>query len=144
MIPTCPHLTSAANPACVAYPKSDYKNYPEFETATFSVAELRDLETEGACLKAPDPRSIPKNGKTTVLIHGLQFKVFEEGSGALGSSVDTRDYRAFHEGKCYELVTAVTFVSTGLEEPYKHLSKSDWKKLDTSLWQVAETFRLLK
>ena len=143
-IPVCPQPQEAASTACVAYPKSRYKTYPEFEAAAFSVGEMTELKTEQQCLGVSDALSTPKKGKTTVMIHGVRFKIFEEGGSAAGSSMDGRAYHAFHDGKCYELGTRAAFISTGLEEPIKHLSKSDWKQLDESLWQVAQSFRFLK
>jgi hypothetical protein len=95
-------------------------------------------------LKLSDALGVPQNGKTTVVINGTSFKVFDEDGAAAGSGLDGRAYHAFHGGKCYELATRAAFGSTGLEEPIKHLTKSDWKKLDKSLWQVAQSFRFLK
>ena len=144
MIPVCLGSENTANVACVAYPKARYKDYPEFEAAAFSVAQLQDFTTEKDCLKLSDALVLPQKSKTSVVIHGVSFKVFEQGGSAGGSSLSGRVYHAFHDGKCYELATGVGFISTGLEEPIKHLTKSDWKKIDKSLWQVAQSFRFLK
>jgi hypothetical protein len=144
MIPVCPQPEKTANAACVAYPKARYREYPEFEAAAFSVAQLQEFTTEEDCLKVSDALVLPQNSKRTVVIHGVSFKVFEEGESAGGSSLSGRAYHAFHDGKCYELATGVGFISTGLEEPIKHLTKSDRKKIDKSLWQVAQSFRFLK
>ena len=144
MIPLCPRRENTANAACVAYPRDRYKDFREFEAAIFSAAVLLDRKTEESCLKGWDPTPNAQKGNATVVIHGTRFKVFEDGFSAAGTTADTHIYLAFHKGECYELVTGVDFVSTGLEEPYKHLSKSDWERLDKTLWQVAETFRFLK
>ena len=143
-IPVCPQPEQTAKAVCVAYPKARYKEYPEFEAAAFSVAELNGSKTEKECLQVSDALRVPLSGKKTVVINGVSFAVFEEGGSAAGSSMDGRAYHAFHAGKCYELGTRTAFVSTGLDEPIKHLSKADWKGLDKSLWQVAASFRFLK
>ncbi len=144
MMPVCPQPEKTANVACVAYPKARYKEYPEFEAAAFSVAQLQDLTTEKDCLKLSDAPGVPQDGKRTVVINGISFKVFDEDGAAAGSGFDGRAYHAFHGGQCYELATGAAFGGTGLEEPIKHLTKSDWKKLDESLWQVAASFKFLK
>jgi hypothetical protein len=124
MIPVCPQPEETDNAVCFAYPKARYKEYPELEVS--------------------DALSVPQSGKKTVVIHGVSFTVFEEGGSAAGSSIDGNIYHVFHHGKCYELGTRFAFISSGLAEPIKHLSKADWKRLDNSLWQVAQSFKFLK
>jgi len=144
-IPVCPFSQNATNLACVAYPKSRYKDYPTYGAAAFSAVEMQDFKTEEDCLKVSDALSLPQDGKKTVVIHGVSFKAFDQDGAGMSHDLDGNVYRTFHSGKCYELATRITTTNPGVfDEPVKQLSNDDLKKLHKSLWQVAQSFRFLK
>jgi len=64
--------------ACFAYPKTKYKDFPSFEAAAFSVAEITAATTRNVCLSgSPDWVIDPRGSGRTVAINGVNFKNFE-------------------------------------------------------------------
>jgi len=129
--------------ACFAYDKNRVKNYPEFEAATFSVAEIADAASEHDCLSIGhgleygNPRNLP-----TTTIHGATFTIMDFSEGGMGHGLEANAYRRFYGGKCYQLTVRIATVSSGsFSEKFKEEKLMDVRE---RLGQALNSFRLIK
>lgn len=129
--------------ACFAYDKNRVKNYPEFEAATFSVAEIADAASEHDCLSIGhgleygNPRNLP-----TTTIHGATFTIMDFSEGGMGHGLEANAYRRFYGGKCYQLTVRIATVSSGsFSEKFKEEKLMDVRE---RLGQALNSFRFIK
>ncbi len=129
--------------ACFAYDKNRVKNYPEFEAATFSVAEIADAASEHDCLSIGhgleygNPRNLP-----TTTIHGATFTIMDFSEGGMGHGLEAKAYRRFYGGKCYQLTVRIATVSSGsFSEKFKEEKLMDVRE---RLGQALNSFRFIK
>jgi hypothetical protein len=94
--------------ACFAYPNERFKDKPSFVAATFFVSEIQAAKTERICLKG-SPNWFVINSKGTTTINHVAFKTFEIGDNWMSGGQSGPAYRTFHNGKCYELVSKLSF-----------------------------------
>lgn len=131
---------------CLAYPESEFKDYPTFEAATFSVAVIETARTEGDCFSQllDDPFDKP-GGAKIARINGVKFRIFQTFVSAMNQGVESRLYRSFHRGSCYQLSVRSETVPAELFDPgVKELSKKDWAEVNGKLEECLRSFRFLK
>ena len=123
--------------ACFAYPRNSFTNTPVFEAATFSVEIVDHRATRKSCLTA-DPDVDEERSETTT-INGVSFAVFRFEEGGMNQSVEGHAYRAFRNGKCYQLGInqASAVFDPSVREP-------DWNQVKHTLEQALKSFRFLK
>jgi hypothetical protein len=133
--------------ACFAYPKTKYKDFPSFEAAAFSVAEITAATTRNVCLSgSPDWVIDPRGSGRTVAINGVNFKKFEiDGVGA-GNILDGYVYRSFHRNKCYELGIRLAWSNPANYDPgtIKRFTEADWEEVYGRLQRALQSFQFLK
>ncbi len=131
---------------CFAYPKAKFKDYPTFEAATFSVAEVKRAVTEKECLSgAPDWVIVPHESGKTADINHVKFRVFEIDGVGGGHSLDGHVYRNFHRNTCYELSIRMASMSPGiLDGPVKEFTQKDWNEVNSQLKRALDSFSFLK
>jgi hypothetical protein len=129
--------------ACFAYTRDKFTNTESFEAATFSVEVLNQAATEKDCLTKPSDEIFV--GRGNVKIQGVTFAVFEFREGGISQGVGGHIYRAFHQGKCYQLgINEVTATAQTFDPPARELTKDDWRQVEGSLEQARDSFRFLK
>lgn len=128
--------------ACFGYPKERFKDKPTFIAATFFVAEIDDAKTEQTCLAGSQDRKLA--GSTT--INGVSFVVFDGGEkNWLGGSQSGPVFRAFHDGKCFELGLQTAMKHGGYDpEVLKSFTKEDDDEVKGWLKQALNSFRFTK
>jgi hypothetical protein len=131
---------------CLAYPKSAFKNYPTFEAATFSVAELRAVGTEKSCLDgSQDWANIMREKAKPVTINGIVFESFKLSEGGMGHGLSIEVYRNFHQGQCYQLSISVASHSAAVyDPPVKDVPSNMWDEVDAQLRLCLNSFQFLK
>lgn len=74
-----------------------------FDNAAFSVHVLSKLKTEDKCLALGNG----EEADGTATIGGTPYKKFASGDAAMGHQLSGENYRAFRNGNCFQLSTAV-------------------------------------
>lgn len=131
---------------CLAYPRSRFKESPTFEAATFSVAEIMNINTEKECLGgSPDWVIDPHGSGKTRSINGVNFKVFQVSDAGMSQSLVAHVYRTIHENKCYELSIRMAMASSGAFDPgtIKEFTKKDSDEVEGCLRESLKSFRFL-
>ena len=131
---------------CFAYPKSRFKESPTFEAGTFSVAEVKKINTEKECLVgSPDWVVDPHGNGKTESINGVKFKVFQLSDAGMNQSLVAHVYRTVHKNRCYELSIRMAMASSGAFDPgtIKEFTKKDWNEVDGHLRESLKSFRFL-
>ena len=128
--------------ACFGYPKERFKDKPTFIAATFFVAEVDNAKTEKICLEGSQDWKAA--GSATV--NGVSFVVF---GGAeknwLGGSQGGPIFRAFHDGKCFELGLQIAMEHGGHDpEVRNRFTKQDDDEVKSRLRQALDSFRFTK
>ena len=146
--PVCdePGIQDGATLVCVAYSKAKFKDYPTFNAATFSVAEVKRAVTEKECLSGssdwglgPGVRGKPVN------INHVKFKLFEINDAGIGHSLNGHIYRTFHGNQCYQLSIRIASTSSHVfDRPVKELTQKDWSEVNGRMKQALDSFRFLK
>ena len=138
--------------ACVFYPQEKYKD-SNFQAAALQVGELRDKTSMAACSTPQIPEAtfpdvarpefeVPSTDRIR-LINGLTFVHGVTGGAGLGHELNTDLYRAFHNGKCYELDINITW--TGSVPPGKReFTKKDSQRVFRDLQKVLDSFTFLQ
>jgi hypothetical protein len=122
--------------ACFAYDKNRMKDYPEFEAATFSVAEISDAPSQDDCLRIEPGWKYMNPGKLrTTTIRGATFTIINFGEGGMGHGLEATAYRRFYRGECYQLTVRIAMVSSGsFSEKFKEEKLVDVREhLDRAL-----------
>ena len=143
-IPVCEDPSVAI--ACFAYPKSAFQDYPTFEAAAFSVAEVKKADTEKSCLDgSPDWENVVRRRANKKNMNGITFKWFEIGDAATGHSHNMEVYRNFHNGQCYQLSISISSHSgAAYDPPVKDISAKMRAGVIGRLRHCINTFRFLK
>lgn len=125
--------------ACVAYPRARYEGYT-FEGAAFSVNEHPEADTETKCL-ASMPPPVRKES-----IQGVEFQGGHDSSAAAGHGLEEDSYRAFHDGRCYELDIRIAMSSIGGYVPgtIKEFTEKHQQEVRAYLAKVKSSFVFLK
>lgn len=146
--PVCddPGSEGSTTLVCFAFPKAEFKDYPSFDAATFSVAEIREAITEYECLSGnPDWVIDPRGSGTTTRINHVKFKVFDTDGVGSGHSLDGHVYRNFHRNTCYELSIRTAATNPRMfEGPAKEFTEKNWKEVSSKLKQSLDSFQFLK
>ncbi len=131
--------------ACFAYPNERFKDKPLFVAATFYVSEIQSTKTEGVCLSGSPDWLVLNSKRGTTTINHVAFKTFEIGDNWLSGGQAGPAYRAFHNGKCYELGIQ-TSTSRAVFDPgtVKEFTKKDWAEVEGRLRQALDSFVFLK
>jgi hypothetical protein len=87
--------------ACFAYPKSEFKNKPEFDAAAFFVARLPAETTAQACLEPAKDWQVHKTENAT--IGSVSGRLFHTRDQWMNGHQEGNVYRVFHGGVCYQL-----------------------------------------
>jgi hypothetical protein len=128
---------------CFAYPLA----FERFGVAVaFSVSEITKATTEKECLsRSPDWTHDPPENGEPVTINNARFQLFHTSDLGTGHVAAGREYRTFHEGKCYELSIRSTWSDHGADdEPAKDITRKDWEKLNAPLDRALNSFSFLK
>lgn len=128
--------------ACFGYPKERFKDKPTFIAATFFVAEIDNARTEKICLEGSQYWKVA--GSTT--INGVSFIVFESGEkNWFGGSQVGPTFRAFHDGKCFELgLRIATEHGRHAPEAPNRFTTQDDDEVKSLLKQALDSFRFTK
>jgi hypothetical protein len=131
---------------CFAYPATEFKDYPTFEAATFSVAMIETARTERQCFSELLDEAIDKPGTAKFArISGVRFRVFQTFGAAMNQGVKGHLYRRYHRGSCYQLAINIETASAGVFDPgVKELSQKDWAEVNGRLEECLQSFRFLK
>jgi hypothetical protein len=130
--------------ACFAYDKNRMKDYPKFEAARFSVAEIADAASQDGCLSVEHGWKYENPGKLrTTTIHGATFTIIDFSEGGMGNGLEATAYRRFYGGKCYQLTVRIATVSPASISELKFKEK---KLMDVRehLGQALNSFRFMK
>jgi hypothetical protein len=129
---------------CLVYPDEKFKNVVDFVAATFYVSAIQSARTEGECLKG-SPHWLVIGSKGIVTINQVQFQAFEIADNWTNHSESGPAYRAFHNGKCYELGIQ-TVMSRADYDPRteRRSTKKDWSEVEGRLRQALNSFEFLK
>ncbi len=115
-----------------------------FEAATFSVAEVKRIETFTACLAGFERWNTTGPSESRV-INKIDYRAFETGDAAMMQQLSARRYRTFHNGKCYQLNVAFALANPAVfDPPAREFSKDDWNAVSHALEQARDSFRFLK
>ncbi|HET9408524.1 MAG TPA: hypothetical protein VFO39_14880 [Candidatus Sulfotelmatobacter sp.] len=129
--------------ACFAYPRNEFTDTPAFEAAAFSVSIIEKL-SEKECLEGSRNWTIVRRAKTAT-IQGRQFKLFETEGAATSHGMRTEVYRTVHDGRCYQLATAVAVTNPDVfDPPARKLTELDRNEVNGRLKQALESFRFLR
>lgn len=147
--PVCddPGSQGSSTLVCFAYPKAKFKDYPTFEAATFSVAEVKRAVTEKECLSgSPDWVIVTHgSGKKTANINHVKFRVFEVDGVGLGHSLYGHVYRNFHRNTCYELsIRMASTIPGNFDGPVKEFTQKGWNEVNGQLKRALDSFSFLK
>jgi hypothetical protein len=113
-----------------------------FEAAAFSVNELKKVVAESECMKVDEPP--PHMGKTkNETVNGVMFKVVKTDGVAAGNYLDGYVYRAFHDGKCYELDMRIALSNIANYEPGT-VKNFDLEKVKRTLKAVVDSFTFVR
>jgi hypothetical protein len=128
---------------CITYPHDAFPD-SDLVSATFSLRAVPEEHDASACLKQWTRRDYPT--PTSRKIAGVIFKAIHRDGVASGVAADTYEYRAFHNGTCYELHVSTAYVNPEMADPgvIKPLPQSVRRKIDASLDQTLNSFRFLK
>lgn len=112
---------------CFAYPAVEFKDYPTFEAATFSVAVIETARTERQCFSELLDEALDKPGTANFTrINSVRFRVFQTGGRAMNQYVESHLYRSYHRGGCYQLSIRTETASAAVFDPgFKELTKKD-------------------
>jgi hypothetical protein len=151
-IPVC-HADSTA---CVMYPSGKYEG-TNFGAAAFEAGEIVEANTEQKCLTfealqiVRDSDRGPRQeyvltARPIEKINGIAFRVGRRGGAALGHLDENRFYRTFHNGRCYELSTNITWTSWAAFPPgtVKRFTEKDEKQVFQTLKQILDSFELVR
>jgi hypothetical protein len=129
--------------ACFLYPSDEYQGY-NFSWASFSVAALRDLNSEPKCLTEVDRNTCrsPHPERHS----GMKFEAAQCGEGGLGHHAEHEIYRTYRHGTCYELsinveTTEFTNYPPGTAQKF---SENDRQSVLRALRTSLETFAFRK
>jgi len=129
--------------ACFAYDKNKLKDFPEFEAATFSVAEISDATTRDDCLNIREGWRYENPGKLpTTTIHGATFTIMNFGEGGMSQGLEAKAYRSFREGTCYQLSVRIATVYLGATA--KSVREQKLRDVRERLNQALYSFEFLK
>lgn len=147
-IPVCDERGDPANNTlvCFAFPATEFKDYPMFEAATFSLAVIETARTERNCFTQLLDEAIDKPGTVKFMrINGVKFREFQTFVSAMNQGVKGHLYRSFHGGSCYQLSVRTETVPADLFDPgVKELSQKDWANVNGHLEECLKSFRFLK
>lgn len=134
-IPVCDPLHALV---CFPYDPPAYEG-TNFESASFAIHLRDDLETEAECL-AVQPA---ETAEGAVMLGETVFSSFSFGDAATSHRLDGRNYRAFHEGDCYELATRVATTVFEVWEPgsIREFTLSDAADVRAELEKILKSFR---
>ena len=153
MIPTCDDDAIV----CVAYPDKEFGE-TTFQGEAFEVREIHTsigTQTPDICVTPYPPKystgvseypeymiSAKEPARTiggVLFVHGIK------GDAAMSHSSSVDVYRAFHNGRCWELAVSQTFVNGQVfDPPRRDLTREQQKKVDASMNEILESFRFVK
>lgn len=160
-IPVCdnnfPRDSDSSLLACVVYPKQKYRG-TNFEAAAFQASALANATTATECLTPPQTTESSAPGARTYsafriastnparVIHGVRFLHGVAVGTGLGHSIASDLYRAFHNGKCYELTINITQseFANFPEGAVREFTAKDSQDVFRSLQDVLDSFRFLQ
>ena len=144
-MPMCGPVWSAAaeTPICVAYPSSKIPEGTYFLGAAFSVSEISGVSSKADC-ESFAPNAAYAGTKQRVRdINGEQFTWISLNGAAMGRRTDTRAYRAFHDGRCFEAdIVLNSLLGTGYDPGT--LKEFDTAPVKGLLSDTLESFRFTK
>ncbi|HEX4021045.1 MAG TPA: hypothetical protein VHX63_07875 [Acidobacteriaceae bacterium] len=132
--------------ACLAYPKARFPDYPAFNAAAFSVAQVQQALTEKECLAGSKNWGLdPHNTGKTITIHHVQFQMFENSDAGMSHYLDEHAYRTFHRNTCYQLSIREASTNPGVfDPPIKEFTQQDQDEVHNQLQQALDSFRFLQ
>jgi hypothetical protein len=131
---------------CVLY-RGDFGD-TTFEGAGFQVREIKTKNgepTADICVSPSAEDSFLISAEQPVeTIGGIRFVHGISGGAAMGHSNSVDLYRAFHNGRCYELSTSETATNPMVyDPPKKALMPSQEKKVSDAMSEILHSFRFL-
>jgi hypothetical protein len=131
--------------ACFAYPKERLKDKPQIVAASFYVSEIQPAKTEKQCLKGSPGWFVINSKAGTTTINHVSFTTFEIGDNWTSGGESGPAYRAFHDGKCYELGVRTVF-SRAEHDPgtVEQFTEKDRYEVEGRLRQALTSFVFLK
>jgi hypothetical protein len=142
---TGPSLTDAKSTmiTCVGYDKRIYAGYNLSQGPTLSIAVLPDIRDEAKCLAFPEDElaAKPKDEQ----FNGITFKTALQEDAAMSHAYRTYVYRAFHDGRCYDLELRIVTVNVGVlddAQRTKEFTAADERKVVHNFMRMLNTIRL--
>lgn len=134
-VPVCDPLHALV---CFPYDPSEYEG-TNFGTASFAIHLRDDLGTEAECL-AVQPA---EDATGAVMLGETVFSSFSFGDAATSHRLDGRNYRAFHDGGCYELATRIATTVYEVWEPgsIREFTLTDQAVVRAALEKMLKSFR---
>jgi hypothetical protein len=146
--PVCsddPGMRNSITLICFAYPKASLKHYPTFEAAAFWVAEVREAQTEEACLSGSNAGFDSEGPGKITIINGIKFVQFERFSAGMSHHLEEHIYRTFHHGACYQLgISDASGSGAAYSPPIKDIPEKKWAQVNGRLAECLNSFRFLK
>lgn len=110
-LPVC---NSERGDACLSMPKEAYPN-SNFDGAGVTFGVIGEAASEETCYAI-----LPNSNETktdTITENGITWMVFTNGDAAMSHRSDGKDYRAFANGRCYEIETRIATTVYEVYEP---------------------------
>ena len=140
----CPGCESPSTViACVTYAKKIYAHYNLSDGPRLSIAVLDNVRDQAKCLALPEDEMTSKLPDQQ--FNGVTFKSVLQTDAAMSHSYRTYFYRAFQNGRCYDLELFLATVNAGVidaaERP-KEFTAADERKVVNNFKRMLDTLRL--
>ncbi|MDP3880834.1 MAG: hypothetical protein Q8Q32_01470 [bacterium] len=114
-----------------------------FHGASVDVGILADIETEASCIEM---RSGEQDELSARTIDDVEFSAFEYGTAATSRQVTGLRYRAFENGRCYQISRLVETTSFDVYEPgtIREFTDGERGELEDLLDRVINSFEFLE
>ncbi len=129
---------------CVLYPRQEFKD-TNFGAAGFEVVEILQHGTiADECVTPHTGHQFLLSAEhPTELIGGVSFIHGTRDGAAMGHTNHTEVYRAFHQGRCFQLSVSKTETTsdTSSEPPMKSLTPAQEGKIEETMSHILYSFR---
>lgn len=129
--------------ACVVFPAGRFRG-TTFAGASFDESQIQEAKTKAQCLEFSDFYVAGKDPLKN--INHVTFVHRTAASAAMGTVTEIDAYRAFHEGKCYELSIniAATHIQSYDPGAIQEFTEADEAQVRKELTAILESFEFTK
>ena len=134
---------AAVTAVCFGYPKDKYKDKPNFNGASFFVANDVNANDAASCMAGSANWGEIKGENSA--IGSATFRHFRVSDAAMSHYENSDIYRSFHAGKCYELVIQEMTTSPDVYDAgTQKFTKEDEAEVKGKLMQALQSFRFMR